>query len=180
MRAFITVILLFAIIPCNAAPLAEDGSPYVEISINGLEELAPPLNRLADAVEELSRSEKLSPEDQQKIVAIIGELKLLGSGLDNTIEESKQKFTQAQQELRDSIRQLIILTLLSLVVCVIVICATLFALFRFQIAPLLNTTTSSLETFAGAMERLSASSATIAAYERGNERRFARKQALHR
>jgi len=160
MRQLTGLILLFiTLMPASQA--ADSNSPYIEITVNGLEEMAPPLNRLADAVEKLSQSDKLSPEDQHKIIAIIDEMKLLTDKLDHSIEATKQKISQTQEEISASIRQMIILTLLGLVATVIIIFAAIFILFRVQISPLVNSTSSSLDKFSEAMENLSAATKII-------------------
>ena len=160
MRQLTGLILLFiTLMPASQA--ADSNSPYIEITVNGLEEMAPPLNRLADAVEKLSQSDKLSPEDQHKIIAIIDEMKQLTDKLDQSIEATKQKVSQTQEEISASIRQMIILTLLGLVATVIIIFTAIFILFRVQISPLVNSTSSSLDKFSEAMENLSAATKII-------------------
>ena len=166
MRAlFLLLPLLVSFIPTYSCA-ADSNSPYIEISVHGIEEVAPPLNRLADAIENLSENENLSPEDQQKIIAIIGELKTLGDKLDNTIQTTKEKVSQTQQEISTSISQMIMLTLAGLVVCLTIICGVIFMLFRLQIAPLVTSTSASLEKFAAAMDNLSAASRQISAKNR--------------
>lgn len=160
MRQF-TSFLLFFIIFMPPSQAADHSSAYVEITINGLEEVAPPLNRLADAVETLSQSDKLSPEDQHKIIAIIDEMKLLTDKLDHSIETAKQKVSQTQEEISASIRQMIILALLGLVATVGIIFAAIFILFRIQILPLVNSTSSSLDKFSDAMNNLSTATKII-------------------
>jgi len=160
MRQLPGLILLFiTLLPASQA--ANSSSPYIEITVNGLEETAPPLNRLADAVEKLSQSDKLGPEDQQKIIAIIDEMKLLTDKLDQSIETTKQKVSQTQEEISASIKQMIILTLLGLMATVIIIFAAIFILFRVQISPLVNSTSSSLDKFSEAMENLSSATKLI-------------------
>ncbi len=139
----------------STAHAIDSNSPYIEITVNGLEEVAQPLDRLANAVGKLSQSDNLSPEDQQKIIAIIDEMKQLTDKLDNSIETTKQKVSQAQEEISASIKQMIVLILLGLVVTVIIIFSAIFILFRLQISPLVNTTSSSLDKFSEAMENLS-------------------------
>jgi hypothetical protein len=139
----------------SSAHADDNHSPYIEITVNGLEELAPPLNRLADAVEKLSQSDNLSAEDQQKIIAIIGEMRLLTDKLDHSIETTKQKVSQTQAEISASIKQMIMLALLGLMATVIMIFGAIFILFRLQIAPLVNSTSSSLDKFSSAMENIS-------------------------
>ncbi len=152
---------LFFITLVSTAHAIDSSSPYIEITVNGLEEVAPPLNRLADAVGKLSQSDKLSPEDQQKIIVIIDEMKLLTDKLDNSIETTKQKISQTQEEISASIKQMIFLVLLGLVVTVIIIFSAIFILFRLQISPLVNTTSSSLDKFSEAMENLSTATKII-------------------
>lgn len=160
MRRLFGLFFLFIIF----APIVQaddNNSPYIEITVNGLEEVAPPLNRLAGAVEKLSQSDNLSPDDQQKLIAIIDEMKLLTDKLDHSIETTKQKISQTQEEISASIRQMIILALLGLVATVIIIFAAIFILFRVQISPLVNSTSSSLDKFSEAMENLSSATKVI-------------------
>ncbi len=154
MRRLPGLFLLFITLVSTAHATASN-SPYIEITVNGLEEVSPPLNRLADAVEKLSQADNLSHEDQQKIIAIIGEMKLLTDKLDNSIETTKQKVSQTQAEISASIKQMIMLALLGLIVTVIIICAAIFSVFRLQVAPLVNTTATSLDKFSDAMENIS-------------------------
>lgn len=172
-------LLLIPLIPATASA-ADNSSPYVEITVRGIEEVAPPLNRLADAIEKLSQSDTLSDEDQHKIIAIIGELKVLSGELDSTLQKTKQNITQAQSEIAASIRQLIIVSLLGLTVTIILVCAAVFYLFRLQIAPLINTTSTTVTKIADAIENLSATAEFIAEKGATGNRRFARKQILIR
>ena len=160
MRRLPALLLLFITL-ASTAQAAEDNSPYIEITVNGLEDVAPPLNRLADAIETLSQSEKLSPEDQQKIVAIVNEMKQLTDKLDNSIETTKQKVSQTQKEISASIKQLIMLALLGLVATVVIIFAAIFILFKLQISPLVNSTSTSLDKFSEAMDNLSSATKFI-------------------
>jgi len=157
MRRLPGIFLLFITL-VSTAHTADNNSPYIEIRVNGLKELAAPLNRLADAIEKLSQSDNLSSEDQQKIMAIIGEMELLTDKLDNSIEITKQKVSQTQAEISTSIRQMIVLALFGLVVTVIIICAAIFILFRLQISPLVISTSSSLDKLSEAMENLATAS----------------------
>lgn len=155
MKQLAGIFLLSITLLSTSIQATENSSPYIQISVNGLEEVAPPLNRLADAVENLSRSDSLSSEDQQKVIAIFGEMKLLTDRLSNAIETTKQKISQTQQEISASIKQMILFVLLGLAAMIVIICAAIFLLFRFQIAPLVKTTSSSLNKFSEAMENLS-------------------------
>ena len=160
MKQLASLLLFFSIVmPTTQA--AEPNPAYVEITINGLEEVAPPLNRLADAVETLSQSDKLSPEDQHKIITIIDEMKQLTDKLDNSIETTKQKVSQTQEEISASIRQMIMLALLGLAITVGIIFAAIYILFRVQISPLVNSTSSSLDKFSDAMDNLSTATKII-------------------
>ena len=154
-------IFLLLITLVSSAYAADNNSPYIEITVNGLEEVAAPLKRLADAVEKLSQSDKLSPEDQHKIIAIIDEMKQLTDKLDNSIETTKQKVSQTQEEISVSIKQMIMLVLLGLAVTVIIIFSAIFILFRLQISPLVSSTSSSLDKFSEAMENISTATKTI-------------------
>ncbi len=157
----IASLFLFLIVFIPTTQAADDSPAYVEITINGLEEIAPPLNRLADAVKTLSQSDKLSPEDQHKIIAIIDEMRLLTEKLDHSIETTQQKVSQTQAEISASIRQMIMLALLGLMVTVGIIFAAIFMLFKVQISPLVNSTSSSLDKFSEAMDNLSSATKTI-------------------
>jgi len=160
MRPLPGIFLLFIML-ISTAHAADSNSPYIEITVNGLKEMAPPLNRLADAVEKLSQADNLSHEEQQKIVAIIGEMKLLTDKLDNSIETTRQKVSQTQEEISASIKQMIMLALLGLVVTVIIIFSAIFILFRLQISPMVSSTSSSLDKFSEAMENLSTATKII-------------------
>ena len=141
----LATLLLMLVLPYSTTTLASNNdSPYIEINIQGIEEVAPPLNRLADAIEKLSQSDKLSDEDQEKIIAIIGELKTLSGALDNTIQNTREKITQAQNEIADSIRRLIMLSVTGLVLTIIIVCAAILFLFKLQIAPLVTTTSTTV------------------------------------
>ena len=154
-------IFLLLISLASSAYAADNNSPYIEITVNGLEEVAPPLKRLADAVEKLSQSDNLSPADQHKIIAIIDEMQQLTDKLDTSIETTKQKVSQTQEEISASIKQMIILVLLGLAVTVIIIFSAIFIFFRLQISPLVSSTSSSLDKFSQAMENLSTATKII-------------------
>ena len=177
----IAVLLVILIMPFSKATLAsENNSPYVEISIHGIEEVVPPLNRLADAIEKLSQSDKLSNEDQEKIIAIIDELKILSGNLDNTIQNTKEKITQAQNEIADSIRRLIILSVVGLALTIIIVCTAVLFLFKLQIAPLVSTTSNTVTRVADALDNLSTTAGFIVDQNPAVSRRFARRQTLVR
>ena len=155
MRLLPGIFLLFIAFLSACAQASDRNSPYLEITVNGLEEIAPPLSRLADAVEELSQSENFSIENQQKIISIIDEMKLLTDKFDSSIDLAKQKVSQTQEEISASIRQIIKFALLGLLAMLIIIGASLFYLFRYQVRPLVNTTLSSLGKLSMAMDNLS-------------------------
>ncbi len=180
MKALATLLLIM-IIPFTEATQASDAnSPYVEINIQGIEEVAAPLNRLADAIEKLSQSDKLSNEDQEKIIAIIDELKTLSGNLNNTIKNTKDKITQAQNEIADSIRRLIILSVVGLTLTIIIVCAAILFLFKLQITPLVSTTSDTVTRVANALDHLSTTAGFIVDQNPPSNRRFARRQALVR
>lgn len=180
MRAFSTLVLLLIMFISTLAYANENRSPYIEISVNGLEEVAPPLNRLADAIEKLAESDKLSEEDQQKVIGIIGELKVVSGNLDSTIQNIKDKITQVQGEITASIQQMILFTILGVVLIVIVIVAAVLYLFRFQITPLVNTTSTTVTNIANAIDNLSTTAEFITEKGTSNNRRFARRQMIIR
>jgi predicted PurR-regulated permease PerM len=180
MRAFSTFVLLLIMFISTLAYANENRSPYIEISVNGLEEVAPPLNRLADAIEKLAESDKLSEEDQQKVIGIIGELKVVSGNLDSSIQNIKDKITQVQGEITDSIRQMILFTILGIVLIVIVIVAAVIYLFKFQISPFVNTTSTTVTNIANAIDNLSTTAELITEQGASKNKRFARKQMIIR
>lgn len=173
----LAILLIIAFIPLAETGVAsERNSPYVEISIHGIEEVAPPLNRLADAIEKLSQSDKLSSEDQEKIIAIINEMKLLTGNLDNTIKNTKEKVTQAQNEIADSIRRLIILSTIGLALTIVIVCVAVLYLFKLQISPLVSTTSHTVTRMSDALDNLSNTATFLSTQNPPNTRRFARRQ----
>ncbi len=180
MRTLSTLVLLITMIISTLAYASENRSPYIEISVNGLEEVAPPLNRLADAIEKLADSDTLSEEDQQRVIGIIGELKGVSGNLDSTIQNIKDKTSQVQDEIKASIRRMILLTILGLILIVIVIVAAVYYLFRFQITPLVNTTSTTVTNIASAVDNLSTTAKFITQKGASDNRRFARKQMTTR
>jgi predicted PurR-regulated permease PerM len=178
MKTFTSLMLLWLAWLATPAFAAESTPPYVEINIQGIEEVAPPLNRLADAIEKLSDSDKLSAEDQEKIVAVIGELKTLSANLDTSINNAKQKVTQAQNEISASIQRMILLSFAGLALTIIVICAAILFLFRRQVAPLIDSGATTVDKMADAIDNLSATAGFIARQGDSGTRRFARKQKL--
>jgi len=61
MKTFTPLVLLWLGCISTPASAAQSTPPYVEINIQGIEEVAPLLNRLADAIDNLSATAGLLP-----------------------------------------------------------------------------------------------------------------------
>jgi hypothetical protein len=180
MRPFTILLLIIGLLAGGQAATGAEHSPYVEIKVNGLEEVAPSLDRLADAAERLSQTHELSDEDKQKVIAIIGELKTLGNTLDHSMEGARRKLSSAQAEIRDSLRQLIIIACAGFIATLIIVTAAVMFLFRLQLGPLINTTAETAAKVADALDHLSATAEFIASQNEPKRRRFARKPPQNR
>lgn len=183
MPRYLTLLLTLSLfLPSSLLLAAEeraDSTPYVQITVNGLEEVTPPLDRLAQAVESLADSEKLSDADQEKLMAIMDELKGLSQSLDNSIHSARNKISEAQSEIATSIKHLIWMALTSLVLAIAAIGAIVFFLIKRQVGPLVDNTGVAIDKVADTVEHLSHTAEFIAAHQSpGGTRRFARRQKL--
>ncbi len=176
-----TLILLFTL-GFSSNILAEETTraPYVEITVNGLEQVAAPLNRLASAVENLADSDKLSNTDQEKLMLIMNELNGLSRNLDNSILTTRNKISETQTEIANSIRQLIWTALLSLIVTIALVCGFLFLLIKRQISPLVDNTSTTIDKVAESVDQLSKTAEFIVTHQSRQTRlrRFSRHQKL--
>lgn len=176
MRYFL-ILLLTLSFSANAFATETERSPYVEITVNGLEQVAAPLNRLADAVETLADSDKLSDTDQEKLMLIMSELKGLSKNLDNTIITTRNKISETQAEIASSIKQLIWTALISLIATIGLICGFLFFLIKRQIGPLVDSTSTTIDKVAQSVDQLSKTAEFIVRHQSSHThpRRFARR-----
>lgn len=183
MPSYLTLLFAFSLLlPSSvllATPEKSDATPYVQITVNGLEEVAPPLDRLAQAVESLADSEKLSDADQAKLMAIMDELKGLSQNLDNSIHTTREKISEAQTEIANSLKRLIWAALASLVLAIAAIAAIVFYLIKRQVGPLVDNTGMAIDKVANTVEHLSQTAEFISAHQSGaDRRRFARRRKL--
>ncbi len=180
MKRLITVMLLLFIPTANAdsdETLKHRTKPYIEININGLEEIAAPLQGLTNAVEQLSRSEKLSAADQDKIMQITGELHKFSAHLDSTIDKTRDKVSNIQEEISASLQHMILLATIAFFAVIAFICGAIVLLFKWQISPLASSTLTTINDVSSTLDKLSATADFIAQHNTNNgvHRRFARR-----
>ena len=103
-------------------------------------------------------------------------MKLLTGSLNNTIKNTKEKITQAQNEIADSIRHLIIFSIIGLALSIVIICIAVIYLLKLQISPLASTTSLTVTKASEALNNLSNTASFLATQNSPNTRRFARRQ----
>ncbi len=184
MKTLLITISLFIAAFCQQVIASDENSkqPYIEITINGLEELGPPLDRLATAVEQLAESDKLSEQDQQKIMAITQELHQFTGQIDASIQSAKNKASEVQQEIASSAQHIVITAISGIFLITLSIFIALYYLFKHQISPLADSTLITVTQASSTLDQLSQTAEFIAENNTPNrgKRRFARIQRIVR
>lgn len=152
--------------------------PYITITVNGLEEIAPPLNRMAESLEQLVQSDKVSEADQRRLSQMIGELQGVTGRIDTMAAQVGGQMGRLQQAVSAQVKQWLLWSFIGLLLLIASIGLVLWLLLKWQLAPLVHVSTQSAKLMTHSLQDISSTARLIAGQadqQRTRPRPFARR-----